>query len=1145
MSDSVLHLKSRYSLSSIRKGGLLNESRRQTKSSISGKSIQSNQVIHRSHQHNVETFGTLPVLVREALTFPGKNAAISVRVSNEGWAWFVCGRRLLIWQCKTDDGHDEGRRRFVSNQCRELTLPSSDLAYKAELVVVYTAPGNQVPSCMAVSPEGIIRYWPSITHEGSSAEINTDLQGQECDSFTDINPLGCVLATTTATIIMVQPQMNKGRYNIVCRPFKLSQGWLKGIGRLIPSLLFGSMQSCQVLETKLVKITVVKNVGYDNEWMLYILAGHTLQKWILVDGELERLIFECDINQLGVEAFQKTIWEPFGGNPNEVQVWLLDMQPTDGGVTVLLGGTNSQISPQFYYALGTLLTNSEVPPTRFDRFCPLKNTGFYRESDEQELLSYKFLISGGTAYLYKPKSLLAVSAVNFGDEIDNIDFLGQDDQILGGALYKNTPVLFSKVHGLVSVVPSDSSRLDSTNMSVSDIATVDQSTSLLAEQMNVTISDFELEDLSLSKDSIVQLKVAFLYFVRRNNEMAENIVTSLFPYEEEPANEVDSHLDSAVTKVALDIINDIPSGDPRWVAVKTSEISLGSSVSLQILNQLEDKQRALEWFITFLKEAKIWERLSAVSIRDTVMATTHVLAECGEKIVAAIALKKLQSSHSSLSDQCVKHVVGKEKLTHGLSHQDLFYREVSRIVEGLQFFGHWSENLAHSSRRPQEVAVALSEANTVFLSVIWEVLQWRKQKAEGFIPKSPFVPKSCEYLPWTTAPGSEGLRDCITNQHSLTLKYGARATGELELKHRFYEQLVSLTDVLLDGRRSHVNSTRGQPKYETLNHQYENNRLILIKPFLEDGQYEQAAILAEKYHDFHSLIQICELTDNMERLDHYCDKFSSVNFSQFLFNWYIKERKPGRLLQQFRGKSKPTKQKKELLNFLNDHPSLHWLQNIFANQYKQASNTLYHLAKEETELLSRKKTMLSLAKLSLLASEEDSLSVQDKLAEFDSELELAAHQEDLPTNVLIEYGYDVARLGVLTPSELIKLYICEENENVTEVDFKKALDLLEYVEDDLERSELRHAIWCNAILRDSWKDVDSDSPMENILNLFFFKLVDLVEFMGGTPDEFLPPIDTIIEAQELGELKNDRHFQYLIRVGYEHFQKNSGCPEQL
>lgn len=66
------------------------------------------------------------------------------------------------------------------------------------------------------------------------------------------------------------------------------------------------------------------------------------------------------------------------------------------------------------------------------------------------------------------------------------------------------------------------------NRSVSDIATVDQSTSLLAEQMNVTISDFELEDLSLSKDSIVQLKVAFLYFVRRNNVSSKSKFVLLF-----------------------------------------------------------------------------------------------------------------------------------------------------------------------------------------------------------------------------------------------------------------------------------------------------------------------------------------------------------------------------------------------------------------------------------------------------------------------------------------------------------------------------------------------------------------------------------------------------------------------------------------
>lgn len=66
-------------------------------------------------------------------------------------------------------------------------------------------------------------------------------------------------------------------------------------------------------------------------------------------------------------------------------------------------------------------------------------------------------------------------------------------------------------------------------------------------------------------------------------------------------------------------------------------------------------------------------------------------------------------------DQCVKSVVPQEKLSHGLNHQDLFYCDVSLIVEGLQFFSQWSENLCHSNRRPQEIAMTLSEANTAFL----------------------------------------------------------------------------------------------------------------------------------------------------------------------------------------------------------------------------------------------------------------------------------------------------------------------------------------------------------------------------------------------------------------------------------------------
>lgn len=54
----------------------------------------------------------------------------------------MCGRRLLIWQCKQFS--EDGKRRVTNSQCRELTLPSSDLAYRAELVVIFTPAGGQV-----------------------------------------------------------------------------------------------------------------------------------------------------------------------------------------------------------------------------------------------------------------------------------------------------------------------------------------------------------------------------------------------------------------------------------------------------------------------------------------------------------------------------------------------------------------------------------------------------------------------------------------------------------------------------------------------------------------------------------------------------------------------------------------------------------------------------------------------------------------------------------------------------------------------------------------------------------------------------------------------------------------------------------------
>lgn len=112
-----------------------------------------------------------------------------------------------------------------------------------------------------------------------------------------------------------------------------------------------------------------------------------------------------------------------------------------------------------------------------------------------------------------------------------------------------------------------------------------------------------------------------------------------------------------------------------------------------------------------------------------------------------------------------------------------------------------------------------------------------------------------------------------------------------------------------------------------------------------------------------------------------------------------------------------------------------------------------------------------------------------------------------------------------------QLLICEENETATEADFRKALELLAYMD---ESDEVRRKIWCAAILRDDWKTVNVDAPQEDLQNLVFFKLVDLCFFMDTDLREFLPPLEHFLEASELGELTQSKSFQYLFKLGYEY-----------
>lgn len=59
-------------------------------------------------------------------------------------------------------------------------------------------------SCVGVSPEGVVRYWPSVGQEGVHWDVSCELAGQECDRLVMASG-ALILATTTCTLVLIEP----------------------------------------------------------------------------------------------------------------------------------------------------------------------------------------------------------------------------------------------------------------------------------------------------------------------------------------------------------------------------------------------------------------------------------------------------------------------------------------------------------------------------------------------------------------------------------------------------------------------------------------------------------------------------------------------------------------------------------------------------------------------------------------------------------------------------------------------------------------------------------------------------------------------------------------------------------------------------
>ncbi|XP_032419255.1 nuclear pore complex protein Nup133 isoform X1 [Xiphophorus hellerii] len=1105
-------------------GGFMFSPRRTPMTARSTPTRVQNHTVTETVYYDVQTFGSsLPVKVMEALTMAEADDPISVKVNESGWAWMVCGERLIIWKiCQTAVAK--------LSVCKELQLPSSEFTYTADLVALTSAAPLrtatvQSVSILAVAAEGTARFWPSLAHEGIYTESDVNL-GDLCNFVVALRGGSFVLSSVKNQLLRASSD-SSGKLQY--RALQQGQGVLSGIGRRVSSL-FGILSP--PANDELHSVLWVEGTS-----CLYSLTSSTVSKWE-VDDSTEHQIFSWDTRKALTESIVDSIWGS-ESNYEELKeganVTYLDMKSSQLGLVVLAAAWHPSDSPCLAYFC--LVTLQETGDTISDQFtvevtkysCPFQS--------EEELQATRFVLPdppGTTAVLYNKEMVSACSTGTSRAALpdEKISFNSPGDGIRGGGCCSNLPVFFSQNSGLVAVVARESASILPETME-------DSLCSSLAAAPEISAMETPTRSEPVAQeDKTKLLKAAFLQFCRNDLVGAQTVTDDLFTADAD--GEEGAELDAVVVQINLELVDDYPASDPRWAESVLGESAGFPLTSLIILHQLEDKMKAHCCFMDFLLQVGLLDRLSQVTVRSSPMATRLLLCEHAEKLQAAMVLKNHHNKHAELVNRAINVALQRSNtaVPPSLTAADVFFREVSQISLLFDCLVEEEERILKENPVDSEQwADVVLTVNNILKDMLQAAGQYRETKASMY-RASENASAEPEYIPWTASGGVGGVRTVLSHQHEIIL-HSVYPHADSELRSALCEQLVALLDIYLGGYVAQLSSLQKQgplgaqqERYDGLEMEYSQLRSELLSPLLELGQYQWVAALAEKYCDFDILVQMCEQTDNQNRLQHYMAKFADQNFSDFLFRWYMEKGKRGKLLAQ------PAAQHQQLASFLQSHQHLSWLHHICINDFQNAHRTLYSQANKETRYFVKKKTLLALSKLTALASDLPQDEISKQVDDIVEQERFLLHQETLPKRLLEEKEQNLDTMPLLNAHNLIQLYICDDNRQANEYDFKKALDLLEYIdeEDSVDIDSLKCEILSKALRRDDWSSADgSDDPLEAAKDSIFVKIL-LKLIQEGVPlQTYLPDVKELLEQDELSTLKSKPYFEFVLRANYEHY----------
>ncbi|CAG4930345.1 unnamed protein product [Parnassius apollo] len=1073
----------RQSITGRRPIGLSSAKKTQSNYMQSPGGLQSGDIIYKTPSITFQTYGLpLPVMVTEALTFA--SGEVSARMSSCGWCWVVAGRRLLTWPYQPT----------LAAAARELTLPQTDLAHKADLAVVfYENDDAQLPSCIGVSPEGVVRYWPCVGQEGVYVDVSAELAGQECERLGEPTRSGLVLATTTCTVVLLTPTIIDGRPTVTCRTLRPPSGWLGGIGRRVSLLFFGSMPAHA--DTRLVGVVMLSacaggeegegaSEGEDEgagECCALVAGGPLLQLWR--GAEL------ADLHEHHLRRALCAHLAP-QGDPNSLEIMALDVHASGpNSILLLIASVNVARSPEKRYAIAHVDVSQAASP-RVVSVQPLQPLQVLQALRD---VPPRCLPLPARVLLYCAHTLALVPGVGSSEKAECISVSSEGDRILGAALCDGVPLVFSRRHGVLALAaqgrPGSLSDSPMSSPSASDMY-----------DGNLTMYEIDPHELvGRVTDACGRLQTAFLLHLRRDAGAARLLADTF------GAGAAGS---GALARAALSalrrLLDDAPAGDPRWGQARAPRaaraprprLALGASAALQLQAQLRDKARVFALFLDFLRAHAVWQRIAALPAERGWGAASVQRVACvyGARLCAARALRSLHEQGAPLLDVAVN--------------------QVARGAESEEWNGSGSE--------PESDAEAEAEAESAALRAgelsDGDVAFRRVTRAHLLLRALARVPAP------TPADAHAALALLVSVLSEVQTWTLARACADTTLRARLLEAAAALADLLLAAQQQHTQQQHS--------HQHAALRRDLIRPYVEIGQTRRAAALAEKFQEWELLVQLCVDDGDLPRLHALIDKYAHEGMAEIAFAWLasgsgakrallvreFSERGGQRLERWLRGADEPTR------------VQLLALQRLAARQHAAAAHALARLAPTHGAA-----TCASLAKLCLLASDEAEERSSDTWRQVERVLALSELQAALPAALRAQ---DVAApdAPLAEPEQLLQLYIDSESKSLTEYDYKTALDLTEFIEDEDQREELRLQVWSACVAQEPWEKWErsgAELPADALRDSTLYRLADLVHLMGGDVEQSLPELQALLGTPRLERRASEPRFQFALRLVYE------------